>query len=390
MKTLYLDCGCGISGDMAAAGLLSLGAVDSRTVSTMIDSLGLGCTAEVKDVTRNGIAAKEFCTFSQQTGHIHRTLPEVKAIIDGTDMPGQAKQYARSMFTILAKAEAAVHQKPLETVTFHEVGSDSSIVDLCTAALALDALRVDRVTASPLKDGSGEIECAHGTIPVPVPATLEICRQNAVPLEVTGIQGEMVTPTGAAFAAAAVDDFSRKISGTVTKIGYGAGQRKFPNAGVLRAVLCETREDPLHDQIILLETNIDDCIPEVLSYAMDKLLDAGARDVWFTPIYMKKNRPAYMLSVLCKPDKESAMEELIFSGTSSIGVRRSVLDRVIMDRKEVDVKTPYGTVKGKQCTFGSITKLAPEYDSVKALAEKNGISILDIYRSFPQKGEDQQ
>lgn len=388
MRTLYLDCGCGISGDMAAASLLSLGGIESITVQDMVRSLKLNCTAEIKDVTRNGIAAKEFCTSSQKAGHTHRNLLEVNTIIDGANMPDRAKQYAHSMFNILGRAEAAVHQKPLEAVAFHEVGSDSSIVDLCTAALALDALRVDRVIASPLKDGSGEIECAHGRIPVPVPATLEVCRQNSVPLEVTDIEGEMVTPTGAAFIAAAVDDFSRKISGTISKIGYGAGQRKFPNAGVLRAVLCETGEDDFHDQILLLETNIDDCASEVLAYAMDKLLNAGARDVWFTPIYMKKNRPAYMLSVLCKPEKEGALEEIIFSETSSIGIRRSFLDRVIMDRKEVDVKTPYGTVKGKQCTFGSITKLTPEYDSAKALAEKSGVSILDIYRSFPQKGEE--
>lgn len=385
MKTLYLDCRCGISGDMAAAALLSLGAVEPAALEDMVRSLNLECTAELTNSVRGGIAVKEFRTSSPQKEHSHRTPAEVQRIIENAQMSPGAKQLAKAMFEALARAEAAVHQVPLESVRFHEVGSDSSIVDLCAAALALDALQVDSVTASPLTDGSGQIRCDHGLIPVPVPATLELCRQNSVPLKVTDIDGEMVTPTGAAFIAAAADEFSQTVSGTVRKIGYGAGQREFPNAGVLRAILLETREDPLHDRILLLETNIDDCSSEVLGHALDRLMEAGARDVWFTPIYMKKNRPAYALSVLCKPDAETALEEIIFSETSSIGLRRSHLDRVIMDREPVDVDTPYGKVRGKRCSFGSITKLTPEYDSVKALAEQNHVSVLEIYRSFPQK-----
>lgn len=392
MRTLYLDCSCGISGDMAAAALLSLGAVEEPELNHMVASLGLNCTAALQDTSRNGIAAKEFLTSSEveksTTGqaacHPHRSLAEVCDIIDRSALTPGAKEYARKIFTILANAESAVHKIPLDEVHFHEVGSDSSVVDLCAAAMALDSLRVQKVCVSPLKDGSGEIRCAHGVIPVPVPATLEICRQNQVPLDVTEINGEMVTPTGAAFVAASADEYSKNVSGTIAQVGYGAGQREFPNAGVVRAVVAENAEDEHHDHILLLETNIDDCIPEVLAYAMEKLMDAGARDVWFTPIYMKKNRPAYLLSVLCKPEREQAMEEIIFSETSSIGLRRSEMDRVIMEREEVQVETPYGVVQGKKCTFGSITKLAPEYDSVKALAEQTGVSVLDIYRSFPK------
>lgn len=384
MRVLYLDCSCGISGDMAAAALLSLSRISKQQLSDMVSSLNLNCTGRLDDSSRNGIAVKEFLTSSPEQGHTHRTLQEVAEIINKSRMPEGAKNYAISMFSILANAEAAVHQKPPEEVAFHEVGNDSSVVDLCAAALALETLRVDRVIASPLKDGSGQIHCAHGLIPVPVPATMEICRQNSIPLESTAIEGEMVTPTGAAVIAAAADEFSTEVSGTILQIGYGAGQREFPNAGVLRAVLCETREDSLHDQIVLLETNIDDCSSEVLGFVMERLLSAGARDVWYTPIFMKKNRPAYSLSVLCKPDKEQELEEIIFSQTSTIGLRRSLLDRVIMKREPVELKTPYGVVQGKRCTFGSITKLAPEYDSVRELAEQTGASILDIYKSFPQ------
>lgn len=392
MKILYLDCSCGVSGDMAAAALLSLGAVEEQELNDMTASLHLNCTAQFRDTFRNGIAAKEFLTSSEEASqaagkvsrHSHRSLTEVYDIIDQSILTPGAKKYAKKMFDILAGAESAVHKIPKGKVHFHEVGSDSSVMDLCAAAMALDRLRVGKVRVSPLKDGQGEIHCAHGVIPVPVPATLEVCRQNQVPLEVTDIDGEMVTPTGAAFVAATADEFSRNISGTITQIGYGAGQRDFPNAGVVRAILTETSENEHHDSILLLETNIDDCVPEVLGYAMEKLMAAGARDVWFTPIYMKKNRPAYLLSVLCKPEREQALEEIIFSETSSIGLRRSELDRVIMERKEVEVETPYGKVKGKRCTFGTITKLAPEYDSVKALAEQAGVSMLDIYRSFPK------
>lgn len=396
MKTLYLDCSCGISGDMAAAALLSLGAVEEQDLKDMTASLHVDCTAVLQDASRNGIAAKEFLTCTdaidqnasqtaaQTARHSLRSLSEICDKIDHSILTPGAKEYAKKMFEILAGAESAVHKIPKDEVHFHEVGSDSSVVDLCAAAMALDRLRVGKVCVSPLKDGSGEIRCAHGVIPVPVPATLEVCRQNQVPLEITDIDGEMVTPTGAAFVAAVADEFTRKVSGTIAQVGYGAGQREFPNAGVVRAILTESAEDEHHDSVLLLETNIDDCVPEVLGYAMEKLMEAGARDVWFTPIYMKKNRPAYLLSVLCKPEREQAMEEIIFSETSSIGLRRSELDRVIMEREEVQVETPYGVVQGKKCTFGSITKLAPEYDSVKALAEQTGVSVLDIYRSFPK------
>lgn len=388
MRTLYLDCQSGISGDMTVAALLDLGA-DREGLEKVISGMHLGCTLTFDRVKKNEISAYSFDVLLPEHEHSHghhqhRNLASVLDIIDQSSLSPYAKELSVRMFTVVAEAEAVIHNKSVEEVHFHEVGAIDSIVDICAVAYCLDNLGIRKVIASPLSDGTGQIKCQHGIIPVPVPATMEICRSHKVPMHLTDIQGEMVTPTGAAIIAATVSEFTSPGTAVVEKIGYGAGKRVFPNANVLRAFLLKEDVSENKDKVILLETNIDDCSAETLGFCMEQLFQIGAKDAWFTPIYMKKSRPAYMLSVICKAEEEQAVIEQLFKNTSSIGLRRRETERIIMDREPVKVKTPYGVLSGKKCTYGSVSKVTIEYESAKALAEKCGISILELYKNYSE------
>ena len=313
--------------------------------------------------------------------HEHRHLADVQAIIDATDMTDSAKDLANEIFLIVAEAESAAHALPLEEVHFHEVGAIDSIVDIIAAAVCFDSLGIDEVIVPKLTEGTGTVRCQHGVLPVPVPATLNIINAYDMPLEIMDAKGEYVTPTGAAIAAALCTSHKLPKQFKVLDIGLGAGKRAYTErTNILRAFLIETEESPEKDEIVKIETDIDDASGEVLGYTMEKLMKAGALDVHYTPIYMKKNRPAWELTVICKEEEMEALEEIIFEETTTIGIREfpSVM-RSILQRQQREIETPYGPVKVKEVTLHGKTKCYPEYESVKAIAEEAGVTFEEVY-----------
>lgn len=314
--------------------------------------------------------------------HEHRHLKDVEAVIDGTDMTESARALAKKIFRIVAEAESKAHHLPIEEVHFHEVGAIDSIVDIISAAVCFDSLGVTRVIVPKLSEGTGTVRCQHGVLPVPVPATLNIVTAYHMPLEIMDAKGEYVTPTGAAIAAALCTSHRLPASFTILKTGLGAGKRDYKErTNILRAILIDDGGgDWEKDEVVKLESDIDDASGEVLGYTMKKLMDAGALDVHFSPIYMKKNRPAYELTVICKEEKKKEMEEIIFRETTTIGIREfSSLMRSILHREEKEVDTSFGPVKVKEVTLGSEKRRYPEYESVKKLAEEKQVPFQTIF-----------
>ena len=425
-KSLYLECGSGISGDMTVAALLDLGA-DREVLEKSLESLKLpGYEIAITRVKKSGLDACDFNVIldaehenhdhdmaylhgdgaevhdhphdhehhhdhehahshdHDHTGehhhhHEHRGLPEILTIIRRGDLTPGARALAERIFQILAEAEAKAHGVPLDQVHFHEVGAVDSIVDIVAAAVCLDNLAPDEVIVTGLCEGSGFIRCQHGLIPVPVPAVLNIVQTHGLTLIPTGIKGELVTPTGAAIVAAIRTKEKLPSSFKCTKTGLGAGKRTYERPSLLQAMMLETEENDEKDTIWKLECNIDDCTGEALGYCMGKLLQAGARDVHYIPVYMKKNRPAWLLTVLCKEEQVSVMEQIIFRETTTIGIRRQEMGRTILKREKRAVTTPLGKVEVKVCTFDGQEYFYPEYESVKKLCEKTGISYKEAY-----------
>ena len=331
--------------------------------------------------------------------HEHRNIADVYAIIDRMEGSGKAKELARKMFRIVAEAEAKAHGLPIEQVHFHEVGAVDSIVDIISTAVCFDNLGIDEVVVSPLYEGTGHARCQHGILPVPVPAVANISAMNALPLKITDNQGEMVTPTGAAIAAALRTRKELPEQYRVLGIGIGAGKKDFPRANILRSILLE-EETPVsscdENHIWVLETNVDDSTGEALGFTMECLLEAGARDVFYTPVYMKKNRPAVLLRVICTEDKVEEMEDLIFAHTTTVGIRKMPVERAVLDRRIETVNSPYGPADVKICTRKGKMRIYPEYESIKKLCKGSGEDFQMVYHGVLQtameqiKGKDEE
>ena len=414
-KTLYLECYSGISGDMTVASLLDLGA-DQENLKKALDSLPLeGFEIEVKRVKKAGLDACDFQvrldapyenhdhdmeylhghTHSHENHpakephhcHEHRGLGEVLEIIDRADLSGRAKQTAVKIFQILAEAEAKAHGTTMEKVHFHEVGAVDSIVDIVAAAVCLDELDITEVIAPFVCEGRGTIRCQHGILPVPVPAVTNIIEAYQIPVNFTKVEGELVTPTGAAILAAIRTASSLPDQFTLLGTGIGAGKRAYEGPGFLRAMLIEenrTRQSEKQDVIYKLETNIDDCTGEALGYVIERLMREGARDAHFTPVYMKKNRPAYMLTVICDETQIRKLEQIIFEETTTIGIRRARMERTVLKREDTSILLKEGEMKVKKCILpdGQVRHY-PEYEDVAALARQSGLSfqqVMDVVR----------
>lgn len=422
-NTLYLECRSGISGDMTVAALLDLGATEENLRRTLAKLPVGGYEIKVQRLIKNGLEVCDFDVILEEEAehshehvhdteahedhhshehihgdnqehhhshgghahaHIHRTWKDIEEILEAADLKPQVLELSRQMFRSVAEAEGKAHGCPPEKVHFHEVGAVDSIVDIVGTAACLEELGVEKVLVSDLWEGSGHVRCQHGVLPVPVPAVLEIAAAHHLTLRLTEQQGEMVTPTGAAIAA--LSEGQRPSRFRVKKVGLGAGKKEFPKANILRAMLIE--EEPEGD-LWLLETNIDDCTGETLGYAMECLLEAGARDAFFTPVYMKKNRPAYKLSVLCDEEHIREMDDILFRETTTIGVRRCRVERDILERRLAEVETPLGTAKVKVCTLPDGGEVFyPEYESVRELARKSGKSYREVYRVVKEKAEE--
>lgn len=347
--------------------------------------------------------------------HVHRGMKEITEIICQGDMTEAARSLALKIFSILAKAEAKAHNVPEDEVHFHEVGAVDSIVDVISAAVCLDDLNITEVIVPSLCEGQGTVRCQHGILPIPVPAVTNIVAQNHLHLTITQVQGELVTPTGAAIAAAirTSDQLPRRFS--IEKTGIGAGKRTYECPGILRAMLItpETAVSPKEpetekklaytpetaaasteastventDTICKLESNIDDCSGEVLGYLMERLFAAGAKDAHYQPVFMKKNRPAWLLTVLCEEANRREMERIIFHETTTIGIRRTYMERTVLKRELTTVSTPHGEIQVKVCRDGSHTYFYPEYESVAAAARETGASFDEISRAVIQTAQ---
>lgn len=408
-KTLYLECYSGISGDMTVAALLDLGA-DREVLKESLKSLPVGgFRTEITRVKKSGLDACDFSvileqdnhdhdmeylhgseksytghheyTHSHEYPHEHRGMKEITEIIQKSEMTARAKKMAMRVFGILAQAESKAHGVPVEEVHFHEVGAVDSIVDIAAIAICMDNLDISNVIVPVLYEGTGFIRCQHGQIPVPVPAVTHIAETHKLKLKITDIQGELVTPTGAAVVAAFRTSDRLPEDFTMLKTGIGAGKRQYRCPGILRAMLIrETTDLQIKDIIWKLETDMDDCGGEMMGHVMNLLMANGAREVHYTPIYTKKNRPAYTLTVICKESEREKLENLIFSETTTIGIRRVEMERTILQREIQKKDTPVGTAIVKACTLpdGNI-RYYPEYENVAELAERNQLSFCETY-----------
>ena len=314
--------------------------------------------------------------------HHGRHLAEIMGIIDATDMTDSAKALAGKMFHIVAEAESLAHHMPLEEVHFHEVGAIDSIVDIIAAAVTFDSLGITDVIIPCLTEGRGTVRCQHGVLPVPVPATMNIIEAYDMPLTIMAAKGEYVTPTGAAIAAAICTTHQLPKAFRIVRTGLGAGKRAYTErTNILRAYLIEGNAmEEGKDEIVKLETDIDDSTGEALGYTIDRLMQAGALDVHYSPVYMKKNRPAWELTVICKKSRMEELEDIIFKETTTIGIREfpSVM-RSILRRNQRQVETPFGIAEVKEVALPGERRFYPEYESVKAIAEKNHLPFAEVY-----------
>ena len=394
INILYLDGASGISGDMVAAALLDLGASREK-LDAVLKSLNLdGFDYTVSSKKTYGIAGCDFDVHLHEHHHEHeyghhhehRNLADVYAVIERGTMTERAKALAKKIFRIVAEAEAKAHGVPVEEVHFHEVGALDSIVDIVAASVLIDDLGVTDCIVTGLAEGSGFVHCQHDELPVPVPAVLNIAQEYGIVLRPTGADGEMVTPTGIAIAAALRTHDQLPSQYKVEKVGIGLGKRDFGHANLLRAMLLSEAADP--ERIFVLETNIDDSTGETLGFAMEKLMSAGARDVHFIPCFMKKNRPAYLLRVIADEAHLPDMERILFESTNTIGLRKIPVERVCMERETVELPLPFGMVQAKKCSYDGVVRCYPEYESVKELADKSGMEFQAVFDAAKRMAED--
>jgi len=384
MRTAYIDCVFGVSGDMILGALVACG-VPLETLECELGKLNItGFSLRGEKVSHAGIAAQRIEVLTENQ-HEHRHLSHIRDIIESSALSDRVKRQAVDIFTRLAEAEARVHGTLPETVHFHEVGALDAIVDVVGACIGLEYLNVDTVVSTPLYLGTGMIECRHGMMPVPVPAVVELTRN--IPVVRTGIEGEMTTPTGAAIVTTLASSYGPAEAFTPVAVGYGAGSRRrehIPN--VLRITVGESRTDYDEDRCVLVETNIDDMNPELFGYVSGRLFEAGAKDVWTTPVIMKKGRPGTILSVLAEVHDADMIADTLFTETTTIGVRLTEVARKKLRREERTIETRYGPVLVKVVFVNSGERITPEYEDCVRIARKQGIPLQEVYdevrRSF--------
>lgn len=425
-RILYLECNSGISGDMTVGALLDLGA-DRRELEKALDSMGLeGYHLHFGRKETCGLDAFDFDVHLETSGHgdghgqdgghgdshahgdshghdhghshgyrdshdhshshehshshPHRNLYDVYELIDRLDASGYVRELAKRMFCIVAEAESKAHGLPVEQVHFHEVGAVDSIIDIVSVAVCVENLGIDEVVVSPLSEGRGHVRCQHGILPVPVPATANIVAACGLDIRFTDNDGEMVTPTGAAIAAALRTRKELPAKCRLVRVGMGAGNKVFRQANVLRAMLLEAEEEEQKNGTKwILETNVDDGTGEMLGFAMELLMEAGANDAWYTPIFMKKNRPAYQLSVLCGEEERERLEDILLTQTTTIGIRRYPVERTVLGREAKTAETRYGTAAVKVCRHKDHVFCYPEYESIRRICKETGMDFQSVY-----------
>ena len=393
MNTLYFDCSSGISGNMVLGALLEI-VGDENYLLQELKKLNInGYKLQISKKEKNGITGtyvEVVVDGKDEYGHIHhleehehhhhehRNLKDVNEIIDNSSLKEEVKDLAKRIFLRLAKAESKVHNKSLEEVHFHEVGAIDSIIDIVGTAILINKINPDKIISSIVNDGYGFIECAHGTMSVPVPATSEIFAESAVKFRQIDIDTELVTPTGAAIISELAEEFINLPIMETEKIGWGAGYKELKIPNILKVYYGKMEKQ--NEEFVVMETNIDDASGEILGYTQELLFKNGALDVFYTPIFMKKNRPAYRLTVMCKKEDIYKLQNIIFKETTTIGIRYRFEYRTKLEREMVEHNTKYGKIKAKKVINNGDTYIYPEYESIKKLAEKNNIPLKELYK----------
>lgn len=394
MRLLYFDCIGGISGDMALGALVDAGA-DPEEVRSVLASLPLEpFSVEFEETESGGIRATRARVRCEATGVI-RTFASIRQLLDEATLPDAARELSQRMFHRLAVAEAAVHGRDVEQVTFHEVGAVDSVVDIAGTALAITMLGVDRSFASPVPTGMGMMRSEHGAMPIPAPAVVELLR--GAPLFSKGVPVELTTPTGAAILATVAEGYGELPPMHIEAVGYGAGERSLEFPNVLRVLIGEAADAKLEStdadgasREVVLETNVDDLNPELYAYVLERLFDEGAQDAWLTPILMKKGRPAVAVSVLCSARQQDAMREVLYRETGTLGVRASVVDKRMLERTVLDVTTAWGSVRVKVGFLdGRALTLSPEYEDCARAARASGVAVRKIYEEAAREARAQ-
>ena len=388
MKTLYLDCGMGAAGDMLTAALLEL-LPDPDGFIAELNAVGIpGVTIEKEQVSKCGIGGTHIAVkingveedeaahghHHDEHHHHHSGMHDIKHIVHHLSVPERVRKDVLGVYTLIAEAESHAHGVPVTDIHFHEVGTMDAVADVTAVCLLMDRIAPDQVIASPVHVGSGQVQCAHGILPVPAPATAYILRD--VPIYGGGIRGELCTPTGAALLKYFVTEFGDMPVMKMTAIGYGMGKKDFPAANCVRAMLGET--ESAGDIILELNCNVDDMTGEAVGFAMEALFAAGALDVYTVPIGMKKSRPGTLFCVMCRPEDREKMVKLLFRHTTTIGIREKAYKRYTLDRSMETVRTPYGEVRSKISTGYGVTRQQYEYEDLARAARENDLSVSQI------------
>jgi hypothetical protein len=378
MKIAYFDCIAGISGDMILGALLDAGLPEAelrqRLAALHLADFDLRC----QRVNKNGFGATKVDVLVADNVPA-RHLADIEAIVTDSNLPVKIKEQAVAIFRRLGEVEAHIHGVPLDRVHLHELGGVDTIVDVVGALAGLDALGVERVFASPLPMGRGFVRGAHGPIPLPAPATLALLK--SVPVVGSELEMELVTPTGAAILSSLAAEFGAIPPMMLTAVGYGAGGRDLPIPNVLRVLLGDQAGQATLETLAVLETNIDDQNPEIYDYVLGRLFAAGALDVFLSPIQMKKNRPATLVRVLCRPQDADPLRVILLTETSTLGVRQHTVTRHCLLRSSHTVETPFGPVRIKVAVLDGSQKFAPEYEDCKQLAAARGVPLREVYRA---------
>jgi len=384
MKIAYFDCFSGISGDMTVGALLDAG-LEIETLEKELKKLGLsGYQLEVNKVVKKGISATKFKVKIKEEG-VERRFKDILTIFEKSKLDEEIKKETKKIFFNIAQAESKIHQKDIDKIHFHEIGGLDSIIDVTAAVIGIKTLGIEEIHSSALPVGRGFVKCAHGVIPVPAPATLELLKN--IPTYNGGIESEMITPTGAAIIGTLAKSFGERPLMKIERIGYGAGEKEFTIPNLLRVSIGEKilkdenlKDGYVSDEAVLIETNIDDMNPEFYDYIMDKLFSQGALDAFLTPIQMKKNRPAHMLSIIVYEQDLKEILEVLFSESTTLGVRIREIKRLRLAQQEFMAETKYGKIRVKVGIFkGEIKNIAPEYEDCKKMAKQHKIPLKEIY-----------
>jgi len=385
MKIAYFDCFSGASGDMILGALIDAG-LSVRRLREELKKLRLPTIRlNVKRVLKGGLSATQVVVEGRSERKHHRSLKEMLRIIDQSDLALEVKEKSREIFHRIASVEAKIHQKPADEIHFHEIGGLDSIVDIVGTVWGLKQMGVDEVHVSRVNVGTGFVRCEHGILPVPAPATLALMKGK--PVYSSGVERELLTPTGAALLTSLGSQFGEMPAMKVEGIGYGAGRDDLPHPNLLRLIIGTSTVTTGKERVVVIETNIDDMNPQFYEYVMEKLLEIGVLDVFVTPILMKKNRPATLLSVISSPEKLPSVIAFLLKETTTLGLRWHEEERSRTDREMVLLQTRYGKIRFKIARWeGKVVNLSPEYEDCKRLALQKHIALKDVFDEAKRQG----